>query len=99
MRRTATDSKRSSLASQLGEGLQIWFEENRQYPESLERIWQGERMRRYSDKYGLDSAQRAGFRYTARGNSYELVFTGFGNIYTEMGTNGNIATRTQKPQK
>jgi hypothetical protein len=92
-RRLSRDSTDAWLASEIRVELQGWFEETSEYPKSLEDIWTSGRMRSLRQQFEVPDDRIGAFGYTSRSNTYRLVYTNFGNIYLETGTNG---TRRQE---
>jgi hypothetical protein len=92
MQSTASDSKDAETAAKLREQLYAWFQDNKEYPLSLEQVWNQGAMRDYRTKYGVPDERRTIFSYTSHSNWYELSFTNFGAIQTQIGSNG-VAVR------
>ena len=87
-RQNGVDSNNATLASTLRVQLGTWFEEKREYPHSLEEIWNNAAMRDYSKQYVIPEEQKTIFTYTGHSNWYELSFTNFGALKTQIGSNG-----------
>jgi hypothetical protein len=90
MQSTARDSNNATLASKLREQLHIWFEEKNEYPTSLEQVWNQSAMRDYCVKYSIPDERRMIFTYTTHSNWYELSFTNFGALQTQIASNGVV---------
>ena len=90
MKTTASDSKDAETAAFLRAQFFTWFHDNKEYPPSLEHVWNHGAMREYRMKYGVPDERRMIFCYTSHSNWYELSFTNFGAVRTQIGSNGVV---------
>lgn len=90
MRRNQDDSSNATLASVLRSPLMQWFDEKGEFPASLDAVWNGPLMQEYREKYSIPDECRFAFTYSGHSNWYEMTFTNFGNLHTQIGSNGIV---------